>query len=484
MPRSDAEFSKQPGRVSDEEAFNLPKSFPRQAGEFATDFIRGLAKGTIGMAGMVGDVQSGMRAAGDFVGDQLGLKPLPPEKKATDIFPTSDTITKGVESITGKFGKPKSEIGKYAESVGEFVPAVAAGPGGLIRKAAQAAGGGIGSEYAGHKVEEYLGPTAGSIARVLGGAAGMGAGGGVASKFKRDTTPTAEMLERASDAAYAQAKVLPLELDKGGMDRLATSIIADLKADSHRDYLSPKTFRAIEELKTPAGANATVSDIDGVRKLLGRAGASHEEKAAANLAKKRIDDYLENIPAGHVVSGDPSQVSQIFREARGNYAPLMRSEQVTEAVEEAQRAAASSGSGANIDNATRQHLKALRNNEKEMRGWSRDEKSMLDRIIQGGPIANTARKIGKFAPTGVVSSLPTIGAFLGGGNLAALGVAGTGIVGKGIGDHLTKMGVRDLDRMLRSRSALNPSGPMSLPMTPEAASLDAIVRSATANNSR
>lgn len=495
MPVSDAEVTKSAGPMRDDEVFNLPKSPARQAADWATDLIRGMAIGTIGLAGTSGDLREGAASGAEFLTEKLGASPeaagtvkkfMSTGMRALPGMsgPTSEDISKVVVKPTiGEFGKPNTQTGKYLQSVGEFIPATV-GPGGIPKKIAQAVGGGVGSEYAGSKVEEYLGPTAGKIARVLGGALGSFSGTSAANKIKRDTVPTAEMLEKAAEAAYDKAKLLPLQLDKDGMDRLAASIIAELKHESHRDYLSPKTFRAIEELREPAGMNGTVSDIDGVRKLLGRAGATQEERAAANLAKRRIDDYLENIPPNHVVSGDPSQVSQIFREARGNYAPAMRVQQIERAIEKAERAAASSGSGANINNAVRQHLKALRNNEKEMRGWSSDEKEMLDRIIKGGPISNAARSIGKFAPTGVVSSMPTIAAFLGGGNPAALGVAGTGIAGKAIGDHMTQKGVGELTRMLRSRSDLNPGGALPLPQLPEITAIEQLARSGVANKNQ
>jgi hypothetical protein len=477
------------------DSFSLPPSGPRAAGDLATSLIRGMAKGTLAFAAGPGDLREGAATASNFIAEKTGADPAKGDDRkrlVSDMLkhaipflggPTSDQLKEAVVKPTiGEFGKPQTTAGKYAESVGEFVPSVI-GPGGAVRKGAEAIMGGLASEYAREKAEEYLGPIAGTIAGITAGAGAMSTARSLASKLTSDLVPSMAMLEEAADAAYKRARALPLQIDTGSIGRVTDSIIADLKAAGFRDYLADKTFKAIQELRTPAGTNATVTDIDGVRQLLGKAGAGDKvERAASKLARDRIDDYLANIPQNHVVAGSAADVSQIFRDARGNYAPLKRSERLMEAVEAAESRAGSTGSGANVENAIRQEVRKIREAIRKGKtgGYSKDEIEMMDRIIQGTPIGNAARQVGKFAPTGVVSAIPTIGAFLGGGKAAGLGVAGAGVAGKSVGEHLTRKGVSDLDRMIRSRSALNQSGVMPKPPTPEASFADLLARSGMA----
>lgn len=127
----------------------------------------GLAKGTIKIPGMVGDVRELADSAFDklfsFAGNKLGVPPeqleamrqetrdaLAKARGATGPqFPTSQEIQGGVEKVTGPFYKPQTRPGQYAETVGEFVPgAIAMGgnPVGNFLKFAAAPG--IASEAA------------------------------------------------------------------------------------------------------------------------------------------------------------------------------------------------------------------------------------------------------------------------------------------------------------------------------------------------
>jgi hypothetical protein len=434
------------------------------------------------MVGLPGDASNalakGSKVVSDYVEDKLGIDKGPELHRP--VLPTTEKIDQFIggdekrRNAVGKFldRPPETTGGKYFESIGEFAPAVVGGPGGIGRKAIQSIAGGIGAEGGGSLAEYYFGDQAGPIGRLIGGALGLGG----APKLAKDTVPTAEALAKEANQAYKEARALPLELDRTGMDSLHKSIETELKLEGYRDLPNnaPGTFGAIKELIEPAGKNATITDIDSVRKVLNNVSGSKSDMKAATLAKERIDEYLSNIPDHHVISGDPSAVAEIFQRARPNYAALKRSETISKAMEKAERQAASSGSGANIDNAIRQRLKEILNNDKKRRGFSKDEIAQMERVVRGGPIGNIARKIGKFAPTGVVSAMPTIAAKLAAGDLAAVGLGGMGYAAKNLSEHLTKKGVANLDKMI---------GIGSVP-TPEHATIDAIVRAALAERNR
>lgn len=141
----------------------------------------GVARGVIGIGGLVGDLTdlgaAGIGKASDFINDQLGLeRDQPRGKSILDNIPTSASITKNVEGVTGEFYKPQTTPGHYAETVGEFLPAAIAGPGGIGRKVVmQAVLPGVASEAAGQAtqgtaLEPYARAAAG-VAAGLGGAA-------------------------------------------------------------------------------------------------------------------------------------------------------------------------------------------------------------------------------------------------------------------------------------------------------------------------
>jgi hypothetical protein len=106
----------------------------------------GIAKGAIGLAGIVGDIQQIAKKVGSYLPD---IKPDPESEKYArkygrmgDVmsvgqpleFPTSHDIQGQVEKVTGEFRKPQNQTEADTETAGEFLPAALAGPGSLLRK--------------------------------------------------------------------------------------------------------------------------------------------------------------------------------------------------------------------------------------------------------------------------------------------------------------------------------------------------------------
>ena len=84
-----------------------------------------------------------------------------------------------------------------------------------------------------------------------------------------------------------------------------------------------------------------------------------------------------------------------------------------------------------------------------MRLFTRDEQAAIRRVAQGGPLENSARFLGKFAPTGVVSGVLTggAGAMIGGPRGAALPLAGIG--GRYAATRMTLRNVQKADELMR-----------------------------------
>jgi hypothetical protein len=144
----------------------------------------GVARGAIGLAGIVGDLTDlgakGLEGASNFIADKTGMERYkrPEAGSVLENIPTTQSITKAVEGVTGDFYKPETTAGEYARTIGEFVPAALAGPGGLARKTLmQAALPGVASEAAGQATEgSPIEPYARAAAGVAGGLTGALAG--------------------------------------------------------------------------------------------------------------------------------------------------------------------------------------------------------------------------------------------------------------------------------------------------------------------
>lgn len=267
--------------------------------------------------------------------------------------------------------------------------------------------------------------------------------------------PSVGDLKSAADASYTAGRASGLEINPQSTAKLADDITAQLTQDGHRDYLQPKTFRAIQELKNPVGATVNISDVDGVRRILGNAAGDPAESRAASVAIKSLDRYLGNVPAGDVVAGDAAVTSKLFQEGRANYSAAKRAELIDTALEKADRQAASAGSGANIDNATRQRLKELANDPKKTRGFSDEEMAQLEKAIRGTWTGDTLRVLGNLLGGGGGMGTAVV-AGLGGATVgpAGVGLPALGYAAKRLGAASTSRQAGRLSESLRSRSPL------------------------------
>lgn len=137
-------------------ANSTPVSPPKpemSVGELAADVGKsagiGLVQGGIGLATLPGNVEALGRAGINAVAGMAGAQPpLSPET----YLPTYSDWKGRVEDHTGEFYKPKTTMGEYARTAGEFAPA-AIGGAGLASRAARIALPAVTSETAGQLTE-------------------------------------------------------------------------------------------------------------------------------------------------------------------------------------------------------------------------------------------------------------------------------------------------------------------------------------------
>lgn len=109
-------------------------------GEVAADVGKsagiGLVQGGIGLATMPGNLEALGRAGINAAADLVGARP----PVASDTYLPTYTDWKGrVEDRTGRFYEPKTTLGEYARTAGEFAPLALGGPAGLANRAARVA---------------------------------------------------------------------------------------------------------------------------------------------------------------------------------------------------------------------------------------------------------------------------------------------------------------------------------------------------------
>jgi hypothetical protein len=204
--------------------------------------------------------------------------------------------------------------------------------------------------------------------------------------------PTAQDLKTAARDAYQSPEVTGLRIDPQSTNALAASIEQDLLKTGFRPTASSAqdTFKILREEvgASPRAGYVEVADLDNARSALQATakqrdafGQPTSEAAAARTAVRRIDDYLENVKPADVLAGDAAAAQAKLAEARGNYSAYKRSSEIDYRLTKAERQAAKSGAGMNLENTRRQKIDQVSDY-----GLKPQEIALKNKIVEGtGP---------------------------------------------------------------------------------------------------
>jgi hypothetical protein len=202
--------------------------------DMVTTIPSALARGTAATLGAGADARESVLGAGKWVAGKLGYEPSPEQMEmirrevrktlmnmpggSVAAGPTSETMVKGIEAVTGPLYHPQTPGGKFVNSGAELVPGAAFG--GLAAGGLRAVLGhivragiipGLTSEAAGQLTE---GTAAEPVARLLAGLAGYGAAtaahagrapGGWLDKARKAGTEFSEEAPMLGQHLYHQA---------------------------------------------------------------------------------------------------------------------------------------------------------------------------------------------------------------------------------------------------------------------------------------
>lgn len=358
--------------------------------------------------------------------------------------------------VVGSLAIPGAAASRGATMAGRLGTGAMTGAKGVGARAALLGveGAGYGAlSAAGHDQDIGTGAAFGAAGGALGSAAGD-AVSSVVSKvrnpFKTKTaTPDLSTLKQSAKDAYDAAEQAGVIIKPAGLQQLSTDVKADLADFGYHPDLQPRIAVVLKELDRVGQGNTTLKGVDVLRRIADGARKSQDptEKALGNKIINKIDDFVDNIRPADVVAGDPLKGAGALKQARSLWSRVSKNERLLEAVKSAERRAASSGSGGNVENATRQNIRKLL---EKGRGFTTDEKAAMEEIISGSLGQNTLRLVGKLAPTGVVSGILSGGA--GVGLLGPVGVALPvgGMASKFLADQGVRNGVKALDELIRS----------------------------------
>jgi hypothetical protein len=304
---------------------------------------------------------------------------------------------------------------------------------------------------------------------IKGGAALLGgaAGAGIASALERATPsaavkiPTTPQIKASSQAAYKASEDAGLIIKPAQMQKLSASVkekLADLAFDPDDQ---PMIARALGRLDKAGAENITLKGVDAIRKKVVNIlkDGNNTERMMAGKILSYIDDSMTSLTPDDVVQGNTDDAVKMLKDAQGLWRVQAKSQLIDDLVAQAERQAARSNSGGNLQNALKQKLGSILDKPKLARMFSPEEKAAIDSIVKGNPVSNALRIVGRLAPSSN-SWLPILlgggpGGYAAGGLTGAalaLGVPAAGSIAKATATGMTKGAVNRLSEMVRSNA--------------------------------
>lgn len=251
----------------------------------------------------------------------------------------------------------------------------------------------------GEGVKDRLSRAAGGAAvGGLTGAALGGVGARQARKQARRAIPDSEQLRAQKIAAYNAVDEAGVRYMPPETDALVSAMQGRVKGKNISPKRHPNAYSMMEDLEDLRGHAPTLTELDQLRQTIRRdvAGDPAEEFFAREMIDE-IDNFIESAGRGSEVMTMARELNKRFR----------KSELIEEAVNKAERRAASTGSGGNVDNAIRQNIRAILDKPKkggkslaEKSGFTKQEIELLEKVVRGGSVQNLMRLVGKLSPQG------------------------------------------------------------------------------------
>lgn len=305
---------------------------------------------------------------------------------------------------------PAGALAKSFMSATRAVPATLSGVGGLAARTAALGADGATLGYVqakGNDTDALTGVATGALGGVGGNLIGEAVGAGVgkaAGLFNtKPKVMTADELKAAGGAAYRKAKDAGVVFKPEAVGRLRDTVYNDMAEFGYDPALQPGAAVVFNRLERLAeGGNVGLDGLESVRRIASNGFNPTNPSNNALLGKisERIDEFASGVRPTDVLLGDTGAATKALSEGRDYWSRFRKLEKVQELLDRAERRAGSTGSGGNVENATRQELRKILDNKKLMRGFTADEREAIRAAVLGTGTQNALRLVGKLSPQG------------------------------------------------------------------------------------
>lgn len=205
--------------------------------------------------------------------------------------------------------------------------------------------------------------------------------------------PTLETLKRQRDLAYKQADEVENLFGAAEYDRFIQNASKRIENMGFDPDVDKQVQAAIKLATKKRGQVMTLKEMDKLRQGLWsryNSGAPNEKPIIRDII-----DEMDNMIESQLGASQNAALTA----ARVSHKQYKKAELLDEAFENAQRQAAATGSGGNVENLYRQAVTRIMKG-KDARYFSPEELEVMDKFVRGDFTQNIARLFGKLSPSG------------------------------------------------------------------------------------
>lgn len=209
------------------------------------------------------------------------------------------------------------------------------------------------------------------------------------------TAPSTEQLQASAVGARSAAVNSGVQLSDSAQNRLLGRISGIATAERVRPGRADSIVSLLKNLKDDLGRQPAIEDIVQQRQLIQDA-ISDGTPTAKRIGMKMLDafdDFMDEISTAprpdDIIGGVTDDVAKNLKAFRVDWSRAMKSDAIERIVNEAQLAASG------FENGIRMGFKSLLKNPKRLRGFTPDERKLMERIVMGKG-ANLWKLLGKF----------------------------------------------------------------------------------------
>jgi len=252
-------------------------------------------------------------------------------------------------------------------------------------------------------------PTA--VLEALGGAAALAKRGGRLKRTGKEAlkvtekrldkalveaAPQIETLKDASRAVYKEIGDIGVQVKPEAANSLLKTVVRKARKANVDSVLTPKSARVVEQFVDEIRDRSlrTIEDLDNFRSKAQIAASSADlsDARVGAIMIDEIDSFMDKIgPAAFVGEGakEAAGIGGKYKVARKLWGRARRAEVIQEAMDKASRQASG------FENGIRNQLRAILNNKKRSRFFSKEELSSMDAVVQGSNEQNILKLVGR-----------------------------------------------------------------------------------------